>query len=69
VSPAAGAAGQALTPEMVEQQLLQMQAQQDQKKKELDDQMQQQVDQKKKLDGTKPPSPTVPPQNGTNPQQ
>ena len=69
VSPAAGAAGQALTPEMVEQQLLQMQAQQDQKKKELDDQMQQQVDQKKKLDGTKPPSQTVQPTNSSNPQQ
>jgi hypothetical protein len=61
--------GQALTPEIVEQQLLQMQAQQDQKKKELDDNMQQQVDQKKRLDGTKPPSQTVQPTNGTNPQQ
>jgi hypothetical protein len=62
--------GQALTPEMVAQELLQMQALQDQKKKELDDKMQQQqVDQKKRLDGMKPPSPTVQPANSSNPQQ
>jgi hypothetical protein len=40
---------------MVEQELLQMQAQQDQKKKELDDKMQQQqVEQRKRLDAVKP---------------
>jgi hypothetical protein len=53
--PVARAPGQALTPEMVEQELLQMQAQQDQKKKELDNKMQQQqVDQKKRLNAAKP---------------
>jgi hypothetical protein len=65
-APVAREPGQALTPEMVEQELLQMQAQQDQKKKELDDRMKkQQVDQNKKLNGAPPPSQ---PANGSNPQ-
>jgi len=48
---------------MVEQELLQMQAQQDQKKKELDDKIrQQQVDQQKRLNAAKPQNQSNSPQ-------
>lgn len=50
----AAAPGKPLTPEMVEQELLQMQAQQDQMKRQLDQKIQQeQADQKKRLDAAK----------------
>lgn len=53
--PSAGVPGKTLTPEMVEQELMQMQAKQDQKKKELDQKLQQQqVDQQKKLNMVQP---------------
>jgi hypothetical protein len=55
-----------LTPEMVEQELLQMQAQQDLKKKQLDDKTRhQQADQQKKLQNVKP----QPPPNQNPPSQ
>jgi hypothetical protein len=65
--PVARAPGQPLTPEMVEQELLQMQAQQDQKKKELDDKIQQQqVDQRKRLNAVKPQNHSNQPPAGSN---
>jgi hypothetical protein len=60
--PTARAPGQPLTPEMVEQELLQMQAQQDQKKKELEEKLQQQqAEQQKRLNAQKPQNPSNPP--------
>ena len=62
-APSVRAPGAPLTPEMVEQELLQMQAQQDQKKKELDDKIrQQQVDQQKRLNAAKPQNQSNSPQ-------
>lgn len=67
--PAAAAAPGTLTPEMVEQQLLQMQAQQDLKKKQLDDKIrQQQFDQNQKLQNVKPQNPPSQPPTGSTPQ-
>jgi hypothetical protein len=67
--PAAAAHPGTLTPEMVEQQLLQMQAQQDLKKKHLDDKIrQQQFDQNKKLQDVKPQNPPSQPTAGSTPQ-
>ena len=62
-APSVRASGAPLTPEMVEQELLQMQAQQDQRKKELDDKIrQQQVDQQNRLNAAKPQNQSNSPQ-------
>jgi hypothetical protein len=62
--------GKPLTPEIVAQELLQMQAQQDQKKKELDEKIrQEQLDQAGKHSTVPPqPQPNQPPASPANPQ-
>ncbi len=59
-----------LTPEMVEQELLQMQAQQDRNRKQLDEKLrQQQMDQNRRLQKPAPqPPPNQPPASSTPPQ-
>ncbi len=69
-SPPAAAPGKPLTPEMVEQELLQMQAQQDQKKRQLDQKIQQeQADQAKRLDAAKRQNQSNQPPGSPNPPQ
>jgi len=70
--PSAATHSGTLTPEMVEQELLQMQAQQDLKKKQLDEKIRQQkIDQQKKPQNVKPqnppsqPPPSQPPATST----
>jgi len=67
--PPAGGPAKVLTPEMVMQELQQMQAQQDQKKKALDQTIQQeQTEQQKKLNAARPQNPLAPPPASSNPQ-
>jgi hypothetical protein len=69
VPPPAGAPAKVLTPEMVMQELQQLQAQQDQKKKELDQKIQQeQIEQKKRLDAGHPQNQSNQPPASSNPQ-
>lgn len=68
--PTAATSGKPLTPEMVQQELLQMQAQQDQKKRQLDQKIQQeQADQAKRLDAAKRQNQSNQPPASPNPPQ
>jgi len=65
VPPPPGAPAKVLTPEMVMQELQQMQAQQDQKKKALDETIQREQMEQQKKTGAQPPTP---PPASSNPQ-
>ncbi len=69
VPPPASAPAKVLTPEMVMQELQQMQAQQDQKKKALDETIQrEQMEQQKRLNAARPQNPPTPTPASSKPQ-